>query len=175
MRYLTGVLIAASLFSGVVVYGQQLGGTAIPNESVRFHATLSAQEKQHVLDGSCSVIASTKAMPQSLRNGFAKVTREQKFELADPGDKFQETDVIVTRGLPWRRLVFAGSCGERWFIHYEHGGFAHSNAVLIFAVDGQGAMQFVWGGAGFYRAKDVDDLRQGIASGKFADDREYYW
>ena len=175
MRYLTGVLIAASLFSGVVVYGQQLGGTAIPNESVRFHATLSAQEKQHVLDGSCSVIASTKAMPQSLRNGFAKVTREQKFELADPGKRYQETDVIIFPGLPRRRLVFAGSCGERWFIHYEKGGIGHSYEVLIFAADGKGEMPFVWGGVGFYRAKDMDELRRVIAAGEFADDREYYW
>jgi hypothetical protein len=173
MRYLTGVTIAALLFLNVA-RGQQLGGTATSKESAKVQARLSPQEKQHILDGRCSVITSTSAMPQSLRNGFAKVTRVQKFELADPGKRYQETDVIIFPGLSRRRLVFAGSCGERWFVHYEMGGIGHSNEVLIFAADGKGEMQFVWGGAG-YRATDLDDLRQAIASGKFSDDRDYYW
>jgi hypothetical protein len=133
------------------------------------------QEKQHILDGRCGVITSTASMPKSLKDSFARVTREREFALADPDKKFQATDDVTTPGLPFRRLVFAGSCGDRWFVHYEHGGIGLSYAILIFRADSKGVLQFLWGGSGFYRAKSVDNLRLAIASEKFADDLAYYW
>lgn len=59
----------------------------------------------------------------------------------------RHTSVVVDRGLPRRRLVFAGVRGDEWFVHYELGGIGHSYCVLLFKVDPQNRLQFVWGGA----------------------------
>jgi hypothetical protein len=170
MRPIAGMLIAISLLP-CALQGQQ-PSTALQGN---FHVTISEQEKQHILDGRCDVIRSTASMPASLKDNFVRVTAEQKFELANPGENFQETDVMITPHLPSRRLVLAGFCRDRWFVHYEIGGFSHSYAVLVFRVDPNGAFQFAWGGAGSHAAKSIEELRLSIASGKFSDAAGYYW
>jgi len=177
MRHAAEMLVAVSLFP-CLRPGQQPAAPSVPTGSespVSFHATISKQEKQHILDGPCNVITSTSSMPKPLKDVFAKVTGQRTFELADPNKEFQETDVRTTRRLPSRRLVLAGSCKGRWFVHYEHGGIGLSDAVLIFRPDSNGIWQFEWGGSGFYRAKSIDELRVAISSGKFADDLKFYW
>jgi hypothetical protein len=176
IRPVAGMFIAASMLS-CFGCGRGVGTAPVSADThvpVNFHPTLSKEEKQHVLDGPCSVVTSTASMPTALKAEFAGVTKETQFELADPGVRWQATDVIVTRGLPRRRLILAGSCGDRWFVHYERGGLATSVEVVIFRTDAKGGVQFEWGGVG-YRAKGVDDLRAAIAAGKFDDDRTYYW
>ena len=83
--------------------------------------------------------------------------------------------MVVDRGLPRRRLVFAGVRGEEWFVHYEIGGIGHSYCVLLFTVDPQNRLQFVWGGAGSHGAKDLDQLRKMVAAGQFSDGLQYDW
>jgi hypothetical protein len=136
----------------------------------RFHRVLSEPEKQHVLDGEFTVVTSTQTMPPSLKHAFAVITGQRQFALADPGQEYQATDVVYHSELPFRRLVFAGVSGSKWFVHYEHGGIGHSYAVVVFAVEPQGRVQLLWGGGGSYRAKDLDDLRKSIANARFCDD-----
>ena len=169
-----------SVFLGVVLC-LTCGREAVPsvqvdsNPAVNFHPTLSLQEKQHILDGHCNIVTSTAPMPKRLKDIFAKVTREPQFELANPGEDYQVTDVVMGHRLPSRRLIFAGTCGDRWFIHYELGGIAHMYLILIFRPDPKGLLQFTWGGAGSKRAKNIKDLRLAIASGEFKDGPAYYW
>jgi hypothetical protein len=140
-----------------------------------FHARLSSTEKQHVLDSPFTQVTKTESMPASVKQAFARITGEPAFALANPGEKFQLTDVVVDRRLPSRRLVFAGVRGEEWFVHYEMGGIGHSYCVVLFRVDSQDRLAFVWGGAGSHSAKDLDQLRKMVAAGQFSDDRKYYW
>jgi hypothetical protein len=140
-----------------------------------FHTELSGEEKQHILDGNFVIINSTDALPPSIKNALATVTRDEPFALANPGSKYQETDVIDEPGLPHRRLIFAGVCKDRWFIHYEHGGIGISDAVMVLNANPDSSARFLWGGKGFYRAANMNDLRTAISSGKFADDHAFYW
>jgi hypothetical protein len=117
----------------------------------------------------------TEAMPADVKQAFATITGEPSFALANPGQKYQATDVVVERGLPRRRLVFAGVRGDEWFVHYELGGIGHSFCVLLFKVDPQSRLQFVWGGAGFHGAKNLDELRKMVAAGQFSDETQNYW
>jgi hypothetical protein len=141
----------------------------------QFHKRLSPPEKEHILDGSFTDVTKTEAMPATVKEAFAKITAEPSFALANPRQKFQVTDVVVHRGLPRRRLIFAGVRGDEWFVHYELGGFAHSYCVLLFKVDPQNQFQFVWGGAGFQGAKNLDQLRKMVVAGQFLDDMQNYW
>jgi hypothetical protein len=141
----------------------------------KFHTTLSASEKQHVLDGDFAIITSSEELPQSIKNAFATITGIKPFALADPGRTYQMTDVVEEPGLPQRRLIFAGSCRNRWFIYYERGGIGHSSAVMVLNIEPNNSVHFVWGGAGLKPAASLNDLRGAIASGNFEDDRVFYW
>jgi hypothetical protein len=142
--------------------------------AVKFHRSLSTSEREHILDGDYRIVSSTASLPASIKQAFATVTGQKQFLLADPGAKYQVTDVVDEPGLPFRRLVFAGVSGDQWFIHYEHGGIGHSYSILVFRIQPGGRAAFVWGGAGD-RANDLGDLRHAIASGRFTDDCCYYW
>ena len=48
-------------------------------------------------------------------------------------------------------------------------------AVVVFEKKAQDGVEFLWGGFGFERAKDLDDLRTKITDGRFYDDRPYNW
>jgi len=141
----------------------------------RFHRMLSNAEKQHILDGQFSVLTSTEAMPPRLKEAFVMITGLRQFEMANPGQKYQVTDVISEPGLPSRRLLFAGVSGDKWFVHYERGGYGRSYAVVVFGVEPQGTVRFLWGGTGFYVARNLADLRRAIAAGRFSDDLPHYW
>ncbi len=162
MRSATVVALFACFF-GATVLAQQ------------FHKHLSSVEREHILDGPFTVVAITEALPAKVKRAFAQITGEHSFALANPGQKYQVTDVLSDPRLPSRRLVFAGTKGDEWFIHYERGGYAHGYFVIVFKVDSQSIVQFLWGGAGFHRAKDLEELRKIVAGGQFSDDKAVYW
>jgi hypothetical protein len=141
----------------------------------KFHRSLSAPEEMHILDGNFVIITSTEALPEPVKNAFVTITGVKPFALADRDQKYQEADVIDERGLANRRLILAGVCKNRWFIHYEHGGIGVSDAILVLDVAPNNSMRFVWGGAGFKKATTVDDLRTAIANGTFTDNHAFYW
>ena len=70
----------------------------------------------------CAVYMSTASMPEPLREAFAKLTTEKSFELANPGQRFQVSDVVMGQNVPLRRLKSSGRCGDTLFIHYGRGG-----------------------------------------------------
>jgi hypothetical protein len=140
----------------------------------QFHTRLSPAEREHILDGPFTDVTKTEAMPATVRQAFATITAEPSFALADPGQKFQGTDDGRNRGLPRRRLIFAGVQGDEWFVHYERGGLAHGYCVLVFKVDPHNQLQFVWGGAGFHAASNMDQLRKMVVAGKFSDAQNYW-
>jgi hypothetical protein len=149
---------------------EQPSGSYVPV----FH-TLSPAEKAHILDREFSIEKGVDRLPDSLKSAFARLAGEPDFKMANPGEKYQETDVISEQGLPFRRLLFAGISNDRYFIHYEQGGIGHSYHVAVFGVDPGGKVRFLWGGPGFRAAKDLEQLRTMISAGTFADDRAYYW
>jgi len=136
---------------------------------------LSAAEKEHILDGQFKMVSTTEGMPANVKQAFSEITREPSFALANPGQKYQVTDVVVDRNLPFRRLVFAGVKDDKWFVHYERGGRGHSYYVLVFKVDPHGDAHFVWGGSGPNGAKNLEQLRKMVATGQLSDGENYYW
>jgi mono/diheme cytochrome c family protein len=138
------------------------------------HHRISVAEKAHILDGDFSIEINAGRLPANLKSAFAQLAGERYFNMANPGEKFQVTDVIDEPGLPWRRLFFAGISNDKYFIHYEKGGIAHSSHLAVFAVNSDGKVSFLWGGPG-PAAKDLAQLQTMLAAGKFADDLPYYF
>ncbi len=141
----------------------------------RFHKQLSTAEREHLLDGSFTIVATTEALPANVKQAFAEITDQQSFALANPGQKYQATDVISERGLPLRRLLFAGVRDDKWFIHYERGGYGHSYCVVVFKVNQEQGFQFLGGGAGFRGAKNFEELRKMVAADQLPDNDAAYW
>jgi|HubBroStandDraft_6_1064221.scaffolds.fasta_scaffold77600_2 hypothetical protein len=139
-----------------------------------FH-TFSPTQKAHVLDGDFLVVKKVDRLPEDLKSAFCRLAGMDNFEMADPGEEYQVTDVIVEKGLPFQRLLFAGISNGKYFIHYETGGIAHSYHVAVFSVDSERKVTFVWGGPGGQGAKDLTQLRTMVAAGVYKDDQAYYW
>lgn len=141
----------------------------VENRLVDFHvAQLSSEQKLHILDGDFKVLVSTEDLPRQVKSAFEVVTGEVPFALANPGK-----DPVGTQGLPRRRLVFAGVCRNRWFVHYERdnlGEVAARSMVMILDIkEDEHQILIVWGGAGDKQATNPNDLRKAIASGQFSD------
>lgn len=136
---------------------------------------LSADEKARILDGKFSIERNVARLPDALKSAFAILAKEPDFKMANPGEKYQETDVVTDPALPFRRLLFAGVSKEKYFIHYEKGGISHSYHVAVFAVNPDGKVNFLWGGPGTRAASDLAQLRMMVSAGIFADDRPYYF
>jgi hypothetical protein len=92
-----------------------------------------------ILDGVFDIVTSVNRLPTPVRSAFAVLARQSSFEMADPDQNFQVTDFITRKGLPWRRLIFAGISAGKCFLHYEKGGRGHSYYVVVFTTDPAGA------------------------------------
>ncbi|HKT51840.1 MAG TPA: hypothetical protein VJV96_16180 [Candidatus Angelobacter sp.] len=66
--------------------------------------------------------------------------------MADPGEKYQVTDVVREEGLPWRRLMFSVVKNKRCAIAYEKGGIARLTYAVVFDTSTDPAT-VVWGGS----------------------------
>lgn len=51
--------------------------------------------------------------------------------LAEPGQKWEATDVITNAKLPRNRLIWAATADPYYVVHYERGGRGHSFLILI--------------------------------------------
>lgn len=74
-------------------------------------------------------------IPQAVRVAFAEAAGEESFSMADPGGKWEATDVFRDARLPRRRLstlaIGAGWC----LVFYEHGGIAETTNVAAFPME----------------------------------------
>lgn len=107
-------------------------------------------------------------MPQPIKNAFATITQDEPFALADPGDRFNATDVLLD-DLPRRRLVLAAVCQDRWILEYERGGRGLSILVMVLRLEPKNDAHFVWGGFVFKRVSTLAGLQDAIVSGDFHD------
>jgi hypothetical protein len=93
--------------------------------------------------------------------------------LAEPGKKWEATDVITDDKLPTKRLIWAVSDGEYYIVHYERGGIAHSFHVLIAKLKaGAGKPSFVWRGVGG-KLRDFRGFLDALAANKMDDKQDY--
>ena len=54
-----------------------------------------------------------------------------KNNLAEPGGKWNPTDVVIDPTLPSKRLIWAAKGGDYYVVHYERGGIAHTFHILV--------------------------------------------
>jgi hypothetical protein len=93
--------------------------------------------------------------------------------MADPGQPWEATDVIVDAKLPRTRLIWAARVGELFVVHYERGGFAHSFHVIAARVRKSGEAEVVWHAAGG-RLESYAAFLAALSGDRLDDDRRLY-
>ena len=90
---------------------------------------LPAEDRKALLDASrFHDIHSTSDLPPAI---LALCDGGGDGKLAEPGQKWNATDVITDPSLPGKRLIWAAAGGEYYVIHYERGGIDHSFHILV--------------------------------------------
>jgi hypothetical protein len=105
----------------------------------------------------------TSAIPSSVRASFAEAARDSAFAMAEPGAKWQATDVPMASG-PRRRLEKVALSKSLCIIFYELGGRGWSYNVAIFRFSPDKA-DLVWHGVFFQKIVSPASLLEEIDKG----------
>ena len=94
-------------------------------------------------------------------------------KLAEPGQKWNATDVIMDSSLPGKRLIWAAVGGEYYIVHYERGGIAHTYHILVAKLGKDEARpKLVWCAMGG-PFKDYRAFLSGLQNGRLDDRLDY--
>jgi hypothetical protein len=75
--------------------------------------------------------------------------------LAEPGQKWEATDVIIDDSLPRCRLIWAAINGDYYVVHFERGGIGHEFVILIATMKSDTTKPtIIWQGDAVYLLKD---------------------
>jgi hypothetical protein len=120
-------------------------------------AGLSLRERKMFLAGDFTIIKDMKALPRSVLHVYTE-QGGTRLLMADPGKRFEATDVISDPSVPRKRLIFAGVSGDKCFVHYEQGGFSHMYLLAFFKINSEEALELIWRGY-CGPAANIQDLR----------------
>ena len=145
---------------------------AVVIESVCFAdvGKLPAEHRKALEDSSRfhEVLATTNLPP-----AVVALCADERGRLAEPGQKWETTDVITNASLPRKRLIWGAVSGEYYVVHYERGGRAHSFHVLVATLTTADTNpRVVWRGVGSH-LKDYSAFLAALQSGKLDDTLDY--
>ena len=131
---------------------------------------LPAEDRKALLDTSrFHEVHSTNDLPPAI---VALCTGDNG-RLADPGQKWNATDVIMDPTLPGKLLIWAAIGGEYYVVHYERGGIAHTFHVLVATLTKNNAKpKVIWRGVGG-PLKDYAAFLIALRNGKLDDRLDY--
>ena len=96
-----------------------------------------------------------------------------KNNLAEPGGKWNPTDVVLDANLPNKRLIWAAKGGDYYVVHYERGGIAHTFHILVAKLATKDVKpKTVWSALGG-PFKDYTAFLQELRNGKLDDRLDY--
>ncbi len=75
----------------------------------------------------------------------AEIRGALHIDMADAGQPYQATDVVIGKPLPWARLVRASHDGTTWTIEYERGGIGYSrHRATVLLIGGKYVVTDEW-------------------------------
>ncbi len=129
--------------------------------------------RDHVRAERFAKAATVSELPAAVREALAALFREPTLDLAEPGARFQATDVVVGPRLPARRLITAGCSADHCLVYYERGGFAHVHQIVLFSKDDASA-RFVHGGVAAGGLADLEQVRDALVSDTIVGGSKYW-
>jgi hypothetical protein len=119
---------------------------------------MSSLERQTFLTADYRIVQKVAHLPAGIQKLYT-VKGGSRVAIADPGERFEATDVVTDPDLPRRRLIFAGVAQDCAFIHYEEGGIPHSYIVELFRLQSPDLAVGLWRG---YRgpSKNLEEMKR---------------
>jgi hypothetical protein len=140
------IVSAIALFPILLAVGSRIAAAAAVNH---LPDDVRAALKE---PGAFQLRAALSGIPDSVRAAFIKLTPEDSFSMAEPGARYQSTDVPLpgpplVPGPPpsFRRLVNVALSKSFCILFYERGGIAWSAQIAVFGLTKEGA-KLVWSG-----------------------------
>jgi hypothetical protein len=94
--------------------------------------------------------------------------------IAEPGGKWEATDLIYDNTLPQSRLIWAAHRDDYYVIHYEKGGRGHSLHVLIATYKpGDSKATLVWHGVAYKDIRNYTAFLTALKDNTLDDTRDY--
>lgn len=110
----------------------------------------------------------TRAIPRPVKQLFSKMCRDGRFRMANPGERFQETDAVINPGGARRRLIFVATDGRHCLLHYELGGYGHAYYIVFFSYDTVRA-EYDWGGSSRgVRLEELKSVKTALANDRIS-------
>jgi hypothetical protein len=150
-----------------------LGAWVAHSQPAPADAGFTSALRDHVRAERFTPLTSVATLPASVRDALGELFKGKTLEMADPGQPFQATDVMVTPRLPARRLVTAGCSADHCLVYYERGGFAHVHQIVLFDTTATTA-RFVHGGVAAGGLTSLDEVKDALVSGR-VDGGSKYW
>jgi hypothetical protein len=136
-------------------------------------ATLSRQDKRHLLHDTFAVVRTVWEIPKPVQKQLFHDGKDGLNGMVDPGQEYQATDVI-DKILPYRRLIFAAISQGYCLVYYESGGW---QSVDLFRFS-SGQAKRTWAGNlvwAHYRPLTLTELRTQIKIGQYHSVRGGEW
>jgi len=109
-------------------------------------------------------------VPDRVWREFAHGTIDHSSQMANPGKKWQATDVIREDGLPFRRLIFAGVSDSYCVLYFEHGGIGHSYHLILFRLH-QDSAELTWRASSMRKVlRGLSEIPDALRSGQLRGD-----
>lgn len=121
------------LLLGAVIGGAEASG-ARQTELPRMLAALPAEDRDHLANDTFTPLAHVRDLPAPVAQAMTKSVlygAAPVKAMAEPGAKWQATDVVREQGLPRHRLLWAAVSLALCVIHYESGGRGHSDSLFV--------------------------------------------
>ena len=150
-----------------------LGAWVLHSQPKTSDAGLTPGLRDHIRSERFVPMATVAALPAGVRKALSDLFGNGTLDMADPGQPFQATDVMVTPRLPGRRLVAAGCSPDHCLVYYERGGFAHVHQIVLFSTS-DAAARLVHGGVAAGGLADLDQVRDALVSGKVMSGSKYW-
>ena len=120
---------------------------------------ISQLAAERFLEGDFTIITNVKALPTPVLKAFTEEAGSRLL-IANPGEKFEATDVISDSSTPRMRLIFAGVGNDKSFVHYEQGGRG------LFKLASASEMEPIWRGYCTGPAHNLAELRSKVTNGE---------
>jgi hypothetical protein len=148
-----------------IIVFRQHRSTPAETPHVGLPSTVAQTTGAQLLSDDFKIVSDVNALPASVLRIFQE-KGSSRVLMANPGAKFNPSDVILDEAVPPKRLILAGVSTDKCFVHYEQGGIGLSYVLEVFGLGSAAPMKPIWFGYCDKRAFSLEALRSQVESGE---------